>query len=192
MSPDLEQEPRRRCGRLVLLLPLAVFGLVGAAFFWGLLNNNSPLPSPLIGKPVPEFTLPPIEGRDDGLSSADLRGQVSLVNVWASWCVPCRAENPLMVELSKTGEVPIYGINYKDKAGEALAFLDELGDPFTRIGADLSGRVAIDWGVYGIPETFVIDAAGRVAYKHVGPFNRQILEEDILPVVRKLQRDAGQ
>ncbi|MDB2552604.1 MAG: DsbE family thiol:disulfide interchange protein [Paracoccus sp. (in: a-proteobacteria)] len=192
MSPDLEQEPRRRGGRLVLLLPLAVFGLVGAAFFWGLLNNNSPLPSPLIGKPVPEFTLPPIEGRDDGLSSADLRGQVSLVNVWASWCVPCRAENPLMVELSKTGEVPIYGINYKDKAGEALAFLDELGDPFTRIGADLSGRVAIDWGVYGIPETFVIDAAGRVAYKHVGPFNRQILEEDILPVVRKLQREAGQ
>ena len=192
MSPDLEQEPRRRGGRLVLLLPLAVFGLVGAAFFWGLLNNNSPLPSPLIGKPVPEFTLPPIEGRDDGLSSADLRGEVSLVNVWASWCVPCRAENPLMVELSKTGEVPIYGINYKDKAGEALAFLDELGDPFTRIGADLSGRVAIDWGVYGIPETFVIDAAGRVAYKHVGPFNRQILEEDILPVVRKLQRDAGQ
>ena len=141
---------------------------------------------------MPEFTLPPIEGRDDGLSSADLRGQVSLVNVWASWCVPCRAENPLMVELSKTGEVPIYGINYKDKAGEALAFLDELGDPFTRIGADLSGRVAIDWGVYGIPETFVIDAAGRVAYKHVGPFNRQILEEDILPVVRKLQREAGQ
>ena len=192
MSPDLEQEPRRRGGRRVLLLPLAVFGLVGAAFFWGLLNNNSPLPSPLIGKPVPEFTLPPIEGRDDGLSSADLRGQVSLVNVWASWCVPCRAENPLMVELSKTGEVPIYGINYKDKAGEALAFLDELGDPFTRIGADLSGRVAIDWGVYGIPETFVIDAAGRVAYKHVGPFNRQILEEDILPVVRKLQREAGQ
>ena len=192
MSPDLEQEPRRRGGRLVLLLPLAVFGLVGAAFFWGLLNNNSPLPSPLIGKPVPEFTLPPIEGRDDCLSSADLRGEVSLVNVWASWCVPCRAENPLMVELSKTGEVPIYGINYKDKAGEALAFLDELGDPFTRIGADLSGRVAIDWGVYGIPETFVIDAAGRVAYKHVGPFNRQILEEDILPVVRKLQRDAGQ
>lgn len=192
MSPDLEQEPRRRGGRLVLLLPLAVFGLVGAAFFWGLLNNNSPLPSPLIGKPVPEFTLPPIEGRDDGLSSADLRGQVSLVNVWASWCVPCRAENPLMVELSKTGEVPIYGINYKDKAGEALAFLDELGDPFTRIGADLSGRVAIDWGVYGIPETFVIDAAGRVAYKHVGPFNRQILKEDILPVVRKLQREAGQ
>ena len=152
MSPDLEQEPRRRGGRLVLLLPLAVFGLVGAAFFWGLLNNNSPLPSPLIGKPVPEFTLPPIEGRDDGLSSADLRGQVSLVNVWASWCVPCRAENPLMVELSKTGEVPIYGINYKDKAGEALAFLDELGDPFTRIGADLSCPGA--WPSTGVSTAF--------------------------------------
>jgi len=172
-------------------LPLAVFGLLAAAFYWGLWNNDDRLPSTLIGKPVPEFALPPIEGRQDGLSSADLQGQVSLVNVWASWCVPCRTENPLLVELAKAGTVPIYGINYKDDPEEALAFLEELGDPFTRIGADRSGRAAIDWGVYGLPETFVIDAEGRIAYKHVGPFDRRALEDDIVPVVRRLQAERG-
>ena len=191
MSADVEQEPRHRWSRLVLLLPLAVFGLLAAAFYWGLWNNDERLPSTLIGKQVPEFALPPVEGRQDGLSLADLRGQVSLVNVWASWCVPCRTENPLLVELAEAGTVPIYGINYKDEPGEALAFLDELGDPFTRIGADRSGRAAIDWGVYGLPETFVIDAEGRIAYKHVGPFDRRALEDDILPVVRRLQAERG-
>ncbi|WP_299845803.1 DsbE family thiol:disulfide interchange protein [uncultured Jannaschia sp.] len=191
MSADVEQEPRRRGSRLVLLLPLAVFGLLGAAFYWGLWNNDDRLPSPLIGKPIPDFALPPIEGRQDGLSSADLRGEVSIVNVWASWCVPCRTENPLLVELAETGTVPIHGINYKDEPEAALAFLDELGDPFTLIGADRSGRAAIDWGVYGLPETFVIDAKGRIAYKHVGPFDRRSLEDDILPVVRRLQAERG-
>ncbi|MFC4670759.1 DsbE family thiol:disulfide interchange protein [Seohaeicola nanhaiensis] len=175
-----------------MMLPLAIFAGIGAAFYWGLFNNDDRLPSALIGRPMPEFTLPPIEGREDGLASTDLTGQVSLVNVWASWCVPCRAENPLMVELAETGEVPIYGINYKDAAAEARAFLDELGNPFTRIGADRDGRVAIDWGVYGVPETYVIDAAGRIAFKHVGPFNRQILNEEILPLVRRLQEETVQ
>ena len=192
MSSKDNQEKRRRSGRPLMILPILLFGLLGVVFYWGLWNNDDRLPSTLIGRPIPEFALPPIEGRQDGLASANLQDQVSLVNVWASWCVPCRTENPLLVDLAEAGTVPIYGINYKDDAEEALGFLEELGDPFTRIGADLSGRVAIDWGVYGIPETFVIDAAGRVAYKHVGPFNRQILEEDILPVVRKLQREAGQ
>ncbi|MBM9592904.1 MULTISPECIES: DsbE family thiol:disulfide interchange protein [Rhodobacterales] len=191
MSEDVEQEPRRRGSRLVLLLPLAVFGVLAAAFYWGLWNNDERLPSTLIGKQVPEFALSPIEGRQDGLSSADLQGRVSLVNVWASWCVPCRTENPLLVELAEAGTVPIYGINYKDDPEEALAFLEELGDPFTRIGADRSGRVAIDWGVYGLPETFVIDAEGRIAYKHVGPFDRRVFENDILPVVRRLQSERG-
>jgi cytochrome c biogenesis protein CcmG/thiol:disulfide interchange protein DsbE len=175
---------------VLLLLPLTVVGLLGAVFYWGLFNNDDRLPSTLIGRPVPEFTLPPIEGRENGLSSADLQGQVSLVNVWASWCVPCRTENPLLVELAEAGTVPIHGINFKDDAEGALAFLEELGDPFTRIGADHSGRVAIDWGVYGLPETFVIDAQGRIAYKHVGPFDRSSLEEDILPVVRRLQTES--
>ncbi|MDD9745767.1 MULTISPECIES: DsbE family thiol:disulfide interchange protein [Rhodobacterales] len=184
-------EANRRKGRLVTVLPVAIFALIGAGFYWGLFNGNDTLPSPLVGKAVPEFDLPPIEGRTDGLSTADLKGQVSIVNVWASWCVPCRVEMPLLNELAAQGEVPIFGINYKDRPEEALGFLDELGDPYTRIGADRNGRVSIDWGVYGLPETFVIDAEGRIAYKHIGPFNRNSLEENILPVVRRLQEGAG-
>ena len=191
MSANVEQEPRGRGSRVLLLLPLAVVGLLGAVFYWGLLNKDDRLPSTLIGRAVPEFTLPPIGGRENGLSSTDLQGQVSLVNVWASWCVPCRTENPLLVELAVAGTVPIYGINFKDDAEAALAFLEELGDPFARIGADQSGRVAFDWGVYGLPETFVIDAGGRIAYKHVGAFDRRSLEDDILPVVRRLQAERG-
>ena len=191
MSVDGRQRPAKRRGRFLVMLPAAVFAGLAAAFYWGLWNNDDRLPSPLVGKAIPEFALPPIEGRDDGLSSADLRGEVSIVNVWASWCVPCRVEMPLLMELAEGGTVPIYGINYKDDPDEALAFLAELGDPYTRIGADRSGRVAIDWGVYGLPETFVIDAEGRIAYKHVGPFDRTLLEEDILPVVRQLQAEVG-
>lgn len=182
----------RRWFSPISLLPVTIFVGLGAIFYWGLWSNDDHLPSTFIGKPVPEFTLPPIEGRDDGLATTDLVGEVSLVNVWASWRVPRRAESPLMVELAETGEVPIYGINHRDRPEAALAFLNELGDPFTRIGADRNGRVSIDWGVYGLPETFVIDANGRIAYKHVGPFNRQMLDEDILPVVRRLQQEAGQ
>jgi len=188
MSAQAEQ--RRHRVSLLMLLPVAIFAGLGAAFFWGLFNNDDRLPSALIGRPVPEFILPPIDGREDGLASTDLAGEVSLVNVWASWCVPCRDENPLLVELAETGAVPIHGINYKDAPGAALAFLDELGNPFTRIGADRNGRVAIDWGVYGVPETYVIDAEGRIAMKHVGPFDRQILETEIMPVVRALQAEA--
>jgi|TARA_R110002051_G_scaffold102297_2_gene173562 cytochrome c biogenesis protein CcmG/thiol:disulfide interchange protein DsbE len=173
------------------MLPVAVFAAVALALYWGLNDNDDSLPSTLIGKPIPEFDLPPVEGRQTGFSSADLRDQVSIVNVWASWCVPCRVEMPLLNELAEDGIVPIYGINFKDDAVEALAFLEELGDPYTRIGADQSGRVAIDWGVYGLPETFVVDADGRIAYKHVGPFDRTSLEEDILSVVRRLQAEDG-
>ncbi|WP_415143892.1 DsbE family thiol:disulfide interchange protein [Limimaricola cinnabarinus] len=186
-----EQAPRRRSrGRALVLLPAALFAALAAAFYWGLMNSDDRLPSALIGRAVPEFDLPPIEGRDDGLSSSDLRGEVSIVNVWASWCVPCRVEMPLLVELAAQGTVPIHGINYKDAPDAALAFLDETGDPYTRIGADRSGRTSIDWGVYGLPETFVIDAQGRIAYKHVGPFDRRSLEQDILPVVRRLQSEG--
>lgn len=132
-------------GRIILaMLPLVLAGMIGAAFYWGLRNNDDRLPSTLIGRPVPDFALPPIEGRAKGLASADLRGEVSMVNVWASWCVPCRAEMPLLVELVKTGTVTIHGINFKDDADAARAFLDELGDPYTRIRADRTGRVAID------------------------------------------------
>jgi len=186
-----EQAPRRRSrGRALVLLPAALFAALAAAFYWGLMNSDDRLPSALIGRAVPEFDLPPIEGRDDGLSSADLQGEVSIVNVWASWCVPCRVEMPLLVELAAQGTVPIHGINYKDAPDAALAFLNETGDPYSRIGADRSGRASIDWGVYGLPETFVIDAQGRIAYKHVGPFDRRSLEQDILPVVRRIQSEG--
>jgi cytochrome c biogenesis protein CcmG/thiol:disulfide interchange protein DsbE len=185
------EETRRRRPWLLTAMPALIFAVLAAAFYWGLVNGDDRLPSALVGKPVPQFDLPPIEGRRDGLSTADLKGQVSLVNVWASWCVPCRVEMPLLNELAARNAVAIFGINYKDDADEAEAFLSELGDPYTRIGADTSGRVAIDWGVYGLPETFVVDANGKIAYKHIGPFNRRSLEEDILPVVRRLQAGGG-
>jgi cytochrome c biogenesis protein CcmG/thiol:disulfide interchange protein DsbE len=191
MSEEARHVADSRGGRLLAMLPLAIATLLGGAFYWGLWNKDDRLPSTLIGRPVPEFALPPIEGRDDGLSSEDLRGEVSIVNVWASWCVPCRVEMPLLVELAATGSVPIHGINHRDARGAALGFLAELGDPYTRIGADRNGRVSIDWGVYGLPETFVIDGDGRIAYKHVGPFDRRALDEKILPVVRRLQAEDG-
>lgn len=187
MSVEAEP-PRRRISWAIL--PLAIFAGLSAAFFWGLFNKDDRLPSTLIGRNVPGFSLPPIEGMDPGLSSADLRGEVSIVNVWASWCVPCRVEMPLLVELAEAGSVPIFGINYKDAPEAARQFLDELGNPYTLIGADRNGRVAIEWGVYGLPETFVIDADGRIAYKHVGPFDRHALENEILPIVRRLQQEA--
>ncbi|MEY8828830.1 DsbE family thiol:disulfide interchange protein [Sedimentitalea sp. XS_ASV28] len=189
MTTEVDQKPRKR--PILTLLPVAVFAAIGAAFYWGLFNNDNSLPSPLIGKAIPEFELPPIDGRSDGLSSVDIRGRIAIVNVWASWCVPCRVEMPLLNELAARDFVAIFGINYKDDADEALAFLAELGDPYTRIGADRNGRVSIDWGVYGLPETFVIDAEGQIAYKHIGAFNRRSLEEDILPVVRRLQTGGG-
>lgn len=190
MSASDDRRSDARSGRLLMLLPVAVFAALAVALYWGLWNKDDRLPSTLIGKPVPEFDLPPIVGRETGLSSADLRGDVSIVNVWASWCVPCRVEMPLLIELAEAGTVPIHGINYKDDPEEALAFLDELGDPYAGIGADTTGRIAIDWGVYGLPETFVVDSEGRIAYKHIGAFNRQSLEEDILPVVRRLQAEG--
>ena len=192
MSAGESTRPAFRWSRLVALLPVAMALAVGATFFWGLQKSDDRLPSALLDKPIPEFALPPIEGRADGLSSADLRGEVSLVNVWASWCAPCRVEMPLLVELAAAGKVPVYGINYKDDPPAAARFLAELGDPYTRIGADRSGRVAIDWGVYGLPETFVVDAEGRIAHRHVGAFDRRTLEREIMPVVERLQaREAA-
>jgi cytochrome c biogenesis protein CcmG/thiol:disulfide interchange protein DsbE len=172
--------------RLLYLMPVLVFAGVGIGLALGLTRDPSILPSALIGKPVPEFDLPPVEGVDrPGLSSADLKGQVVLVNVFASWCVPCRAEHPLLMRLADQG-IAIYGINYKDKPGQIDAWLGELGDPFRRIGADQSGRVAIDWGVYGVPETFVIDAKGRIRQKFVGPLMPQDVDQTLLPMLAKL------
>ncbi len=174
--------------RLMVLLPVLVFLGLAVAFAYGLTRNPRELPSALIGKPVPQFSLPPVKGRTLGLSSVDLVGEVSLVNVFASWCLSCRYEHPFFMQLKAQGTVPIHGINYKDKPDDAAEWLDTMGDPYTRTGADIDGRVAIDWGVYGVPETFVIDKQGRIAFKQVGPINREILDEKILPLIERLRK----
>jgi cytochrome c biogenesis protein CcmG/thiol:disulfide interchange protein DsbE len=177
------------------LIPVLVF-LVIAGIFAGYLlqissgKSVSDLPSALIDKPVPGFTLPGIGANDPGFSSDQLKGQVSLVNVWASWCPPCRVEHPVLMRLASEG-VPIFGINFKDKGDAANQFLEELGNPFIAIGADQDGRVAIDWGVYGYPETFVIDTAGQIRYRHVGAISADDLDRIIYPLLKKLGFKPG-
>lgn len=182
---------RRRWPPLVYLLPVLLFVSFGLVLGWGLTQNPQEIPSALIGKPVPEFAVPPVQGRTLGLSSDDLKGEVSLVNVFASWCTACREEHPLFMQLKEEGVVPIHGLNYKDRPADAARWLDTLGDPYTRTGADRDGRVAIDWGVYGIPETFVVGPDGRIAYKHIGAVTPEVLQTKILPLVESLRRDGA-
>lgn len=177
--------------KLKFILPVVLFAAVAALLYKGLFLNPSEVPSALIGKPVPEFTLPPLplpesESRP-GLSSADLNGAPSLVNVFASWCIPCKAEHPLLNRLAGSKTVAIYGISYKDRSEDAIAWLRELGNPYARIGADTDGRVSIDWGVYGVPESFIVDAQGIIRYRHVGPITARDLEETILPLIKSLE-----
>lgn len=170
------------------LIPVAIFAALAALLGWALTHNPREIPSALIGKPVPVFSLPPVQGRTLGLSNAELVGEVSLVNVFASWCVACREEHPLFVQLKADGVVPIHGLNYKDQPDNAARWLNTLGDSYTRTGADRDGRVAIDWGVYGVPETFVITKDGRIAHKHIGPLTPKDVEATILPLVRRLRQ----
>lgn len=173
--------------RWLYLLPLALFLVLSGYFAIGLTKDPHVLPSALIDKPAPEFKLPPIDGgRGEGFSTADFEGQVSVVNIFASWCIPCRAEHKYINQLAEMNIVPVYGLNYKDEPTAALAWLNELGDSYTAIGADRDGRVGIDWGVYGVPETFVIDRTGRIRYKHVGPIVGDKLEKEVLPVIRQV------
>ena len=183
--------PDARPRRGFAWVPLLVFALIAVALGAGLFLDPREVPSPLIGKPVPQFTLAPVQGRTAGLSTADLTGEVSLVNVFASWCVACREEHPILVDLARRGIVPIHGLNYKDKPDAAARWLDELGDPYTRTGADLDGHVGIDWGVYGVPETFVIDRQGRIRHKIIGAINRRIVDEKLMPLVRQLRAEPG-
>ncbi len=176
--------------RLLLAMPVIGFAGLAAVFAWGISRDPNELPSALIGKEVPRFDLPSVEGRTLGLASKDLFGEVSLVNVFASWCVACRAEHPLFMRLARNKSVPIHGLNYKDRPQDAAQWLNTLGDPYTRTGADRDGRVAIDWGVYGVPETFVVGADGRIAHKHIGPITEQALRETILPLVERLREQA--
>jgi cytochrome c biogenesis protein CcmG/thiol:disulfide interchange protein DsbE len=173
---------------LRFLAPLTIFVII-VAFLWvGLSRDPREVPSPLIGKAAPAFKLAQMHAGDKTLSTADMKGQVWLLNVWASWCVSCRIEHPLLVELAKADVVPVIGLNYKDKVAEGKAWLVQHGDPYKLSVVDADGRVGIDWGVYGVPETFVVDKSGVIRYKHIGPLSAQDLQQKIMPLVRELQK----
>ena len=178
--------------RLLYLLPVAIFVLVAAYFVWGLVSGRNPreVPSALIEKPVPQFDLPPLEGTGlPGLATADLvNGEVTLVNIFASWCLPCRAEHPLLMELAKDSSIRLVGINFRDDPAAGVRWLAELGNPYSRIGADLNARTGIDWGVSGVPETYIIDREGRIRYQHIGPMQLRDYEETIRPLIEDLKQ----
>ena len=168
-------------------LPLAIFLVLAVFLAVGLGLNPREVPSPLIDKPAPKFRLPQLQDPGKTLGTEDLKGNVWILNVWASWCVACLEEHPILVDFSKQNVLPIYGLNYKDKRADALRWLDRHGNPYTLSIADNDGRIGIDYGVYGVPETYVIDRDGIIRYKRIGPVTVQILQERILPLVRQLQ-----
>ncbi len=171
------------------LLPVLLFGLLIAAFVAGLGRDPSQLPSALIGKPLPAFALPPVRAGDVGLKSSDLRGRPRLLNVFASWCVSCRVEHPLLLALKARGTL-IEGLDWKDEAADGAKYLAGAGDPYDLVGNDRSGRAGIDLGVAGVPETFVVDRAGAVRYKVIGPISPDDWERTIEPLMERL-RAAG-
>jgi len=167
-------------------IPLLLFiGLVGF-FAVGLMRDPREVPSPFIGKPAPAFKLEQLHAADRVFTPEEMKGRVWLLNVWASWCVSCRVEHPLLVEMAKRKVVPIVGLNYKDKREEGIAWLRKFGDPYVLSAYDLDGRVGIDYGVYGVPETFVIDKEGVIRYKQIGPITPEALEKKILPLLKQL------
>ncbi|HIF50999.1 MAG TPA: DsbE family thiol:disulfide interchange protein [Thiotrichaceae bacterium] len=172
------------------LLPLAFFiGLV-VLFIFGLRNDPRKIPSPLIDKPAPVFNLPTLHAPEITIHLKDLKGKVSLINVWASWCAACRTEHPLLVDAvakDKNLNLHLYGLNYKDKRADALQWLNQLGNPYIESAFDESGSIGIDYGVYGVPETFILDKDGIIRYKHIGPIDKQQLDTIILPLVKKLE-----
>jgi cytochrome c biogenesis protein CcmG/thiol:disulfide interchange protein DsbE len=184
VHPDSAPKPRR----IFVLLPLLLFLGLATVFFAQLISGRdiSAVPSALIGRPAPQTSLPPLEGTGlPGLESSDFAGKVTLVNVWASWCAPCRQEHPLLYELSRDKRFSIAGLNYKDRPENARRFLGELGNPYKAIGVDDAGRAAINWGVYGVPETFLVGKDGKIAYKHVGPLSAESIAGEVMPQIEK-------
>lgn len=178
--------------RLRYIIPIGLFAALAAVFGFYLVEigrgkDVTAVPSALIGKPAPQFALPPLDGQREGFATADLGGKPVLVNVFASWCLPCRAEHPLLMQLAKEG-VPVFGINVKDKPLDVQRYLDELGNPYAKVGADRDGRASIDWGVYGYPETFVVDSDRTVRFRHVGPLMPHDVERKIRPLLAQLSR----
>ncbi|MBX3579220.1 MAG: DsbE family thiol:disulfide interchange protein [Rhizobiaceae bacterium] len=185
MSADANA-PRRRSK--IVFLPILLFALLAALFLAQLLSGRdaSEVPSVLIGQPAPATALPPLAGADlPGLNSSAFAGKVTLVNVWASWCAPCREEHPVLVELAKDTRFTLAGLNYKDKPANASKFLVDLGNPYAAIGVDEAGKAGLDWGVYGVPETFVVGRDGTILYKHIGPLTPASLASALMPHVEK-------
>lgn len=193
-APQPEERKPGVLRYLLAALPLLIFAGL-AAIFWSQLNSGrdiSEIPSALIGTKAPRLDMPPLEGATTPagqpvppLTDAAVKGKLTLVNVWASWCVPCRQEHPIILQLSKDPRLTVVGINYKDRNDSALRFLGELGNPFSAIGVDPNGKAAIDWGVYGIPESFLVAADGTILYKRAGPFDEQTLKEGLMPAIEK-------
>ena len=169
------------------LVPLAIFAILVAFLYRGLSLDPKRVPSPLVGKPMPEFSLPRLKDPEATLGASDLRGKVSVLNIWATWCVSCRAEHEVLLQLAQTGAVDIYGLNYKDERDKAKQWLQQLGDPYVANAFDADGRAGIDRGVYGAPETFIMDKQGIVRHKHIGPLSVDALNTTILPLIAELQ-----
>ena len=169
-------------------IPIAIFVALLLLLGIGLKLDPREVPSPLIGKPAPHFELPELHQAARTFSERDMLGKVWVLNVWASWCVSCREEHPVLLDLAASGEVPIYGLNYKDRREDGLAWLKGMGDPYKLSIFDFDGRVGIDYGVYGVPETYVIDKSGVIRYKRIGPLTPEIVKEKVLPLVRELGR----
>jgi cytochrome c biogenesis protein CcmG/thiol:disulfide interchange protein DsbE len=169
-------------------IPVLLFAILTVFLLRGLSRDPREIPSPLIGKPAPVFTLPELKQPDRTWSPQAMTGKVWLLNVFASWCVPCLVEHPVLVQLSRDGVLPIVGFNYKDEPGAARAWLDKHGDPYAAIVADRTGQVALDYGVYGVPETFLVDRAGVIRFKHVGPLTPEVVSARLMPLVRELSR----
>ncbi len=172
-------------------VPLAIFVVLVAFLGIGLKLDPRLVPSPLVDKAAPTFTLPRLDDPATRIGPDDLRGRVWLLNVWASWCVSCRVEHPILVELARRGDIAIVGLNYKDEQAAAREWLQRYGDPYLMSVVDADGRVGIDWGVYGVPETFVIDKRGTIRFKHIGPVDQSIVEEQLIPLVRELEQEAA-
>ena len=175
--------------RLIFILPVVLFAAVLIGFFAGLGRDPSLLPSTMIGKPVPEFSLPSVRPGDQGFATADLGGEPMLINFYASWCAACRIEHPLLMRLRAEG-VLLHGVDWKDQPQAGYQWLQDRGDPYVRVGSDVSGRAGIDMGVSAVPETFVIDKQGRVRYRHVGAVTPQVWDETLRPLMEKLRSES--
>jgi len=168
------------------LVPIGLFALLGLLLAYGLRLDPRKIPSPLVDKPLPAFSLPTLENPKKSLTNADLKGKVVMINVWASWCVACKQEHPVLMALTRDKQVPIIGLNYKDKREDATRMLNVEGNPYDVSIVDADGRVGIDWGVYGVPETFVVDKQGVIRYKQIGPISPEAWEKTLLPLIQKL------